>query len=140
VSVCPTSSDETGGWSYEKKQWHKHPCVTMKAKGVSFSFSSDDPAVFHTSLAWQFRVALARMELTKEDLLKANLEAINAAFCSDEVKEHMRKELCAYGREKLTYERIDNARVPTKKQTHPYRRAMSEGFVDRVHLTKSQYF
>jgi Adenosine deaminase len=105
LEVCPTSSDETGGWVYDthpqnggssrsskkKKQWSQHPIVEMLHAGLSFSFSSDDPAVFHTSLAWQYRVAMVKMGFTREEMLRCNLNAIDAAFCSPEEKSKLRR-------------------------------------------------
>jgi adenosine deaminase len=99
VEVCPTSSDETGGWNYEgPRDWKKHPAVVMREHGVSISLSSDDPAVFHTSLAWQYRLALARMELTKRDLVEMNAEAINAAFCTVETRMVLTELIVSYGK------------------------------------------
>lgn len=111
LEVCPTSSDETGGWVYpppnsngdedderkqqrkNNKQWMQHPIVDMLNAGLSFSFSSDDPAVFHTSLAWQYRVAMVKMGFTRQQMLQCNLNAIDAAFCSPEEKEKLRRHL-----------------------------------------------
>jgi adenosine deaminase len=118
IEVCPTSSDETGGWIYETKDWKSHPCVSMLEHGVSFSFSSDDPAVFHTSLAWQYRIAVAKMGLTRETLVKTNLDAIDAAFCSSEEKEELRERVRQY----------------SQRNIRSFRRAISENFADRVYL------
>lgn len=96
--VCPTSSVETGGWLYDKRDWQKHPCLTMHENDISFSLHSDDPAVFHTSLAWQYRIALAKMGMTREMILKANHDAITAAFCSEEAKDEIRARLRDFSR------------------------------------------
>ena len=124
VEVCPTSSDETGGWQYEEKDWSRHPCVTMLDHGVSLSLSSDDPAVFHTSLAWQYRTGLAKIGLTRQDIIQSNLDAIDAAFCPEEQKVALRERVKEYAR---------------KNPRHPYRHSISDNFADRVYLSAKQY-
>ena len=45
--VCPTSSNETGGWSYceqQGKNWKNHPAKDMLSNGLNVGFNSDDPA------------------------------------------------------------------------------------------------
>jgi adenosine deaminase len=126
IEVCPTSSVETGGWVYdgEVKDWQSHPCMAMLRCGVPFSFNSDDPAVFHTSLAWQYRIALAKMGLTRAQLVQTNLDGIDAAFCTPEQKEDLRANVQRYA----------------QKSARPiFRRARSEAFVDRVHLNSNVY-
>ena len=113
LEVCPTSSYETGGWVLpssppppevkegehgsggngveQYKNWMEHPIVEMDEAGLRFSFSSDDPAVFHTSLAWQYRVAMAKMDFSRQRMLQCNLDAIDAAFCSNDEKQKLRQ-------------------------------------------------
>jgi len=89
IEICPTSSLETGGWLANDNgvlNWNEHPVLIMKEKGVSLSFSSDDPAVFDTSLSWQYRIALARMGFNKKEVLKTIMDSMNAAFCKEEQK------------------------------------------------------
>lgn len=87
--ICPTSSDETGGWDYNStdnnvKDWSKHPAVILYKDNniTNITINSDDPAVFHTSLSWQYRITLIKMKhFTKKDLILMNINAIqNAAF------------------------------------------------------------
>ena len=81
VEVCPTSSRETGGWKVSgNKDWTKHPCLVMMENNVSVGFNSDDPAVFNTSLAWQYRTVVAKMKQDKSTLLAAIKCSIDAAF------------------------------------------------------------
>ena len=70
--VCPTSSNETGGWAYDcsvdsdnsgecGKEWKKHPAIDMIRYGLNVGINSDDPpAVFDTSLTWQYRIGWGR--------------------------------------------------------------------------------
>jgi adenosine deaminase len=116
--------------------------MTMKKLGIAFSFSSDDPAVFHTSLAWQYRVAIAKMGMSRQDLFQSILNAIDAAFCSNAQKEVLRERLNAYALVKKL--RLSPPSNVSKGSDHasrfPYRRAMTEAFADRVYVSKSQYF
>ena len=92
--VCPTSSRETGGWTGSK--WSEHPVVTMMEHGISAGLNSDDPAVFDTSLTWQLRIALAKINLPKSAVLKTLSNSIDAAFCDDEQKQKLHNLLQPY--------------------------------------------
>jgi adenosine deaminase len=125
VEVCPTSSVETGGWVYDEiKNWKLHPCLDMLRSGVKFSFSSDDPSVFHTSLAWQYRIALAKMGLTRKELLQTNLDAVDASFCTPEEKNYLRATLENHER---------------RSARRSFRKAATESFADRVYLSGKEY-
>ncbi|GFH59898.1 adenosine deaminase [Chaetoceros tenuissimus] len=91
--LCPTSSDETGGWSYhdeESRDWMKHPAKAMLRYGLNCGFNSDDPAVFATSLTWQYRIAIGKIGLTKHCIVKALQHSINSAFIDDDTKAALR--------------------------------------------------
>jgi adenosine deaminase len=91
LETCPTSSRETGGWEFAGAvDWTHHPCVEMIENGLSVSFNSDDPAVFNTSLSWQYRTVVAKMNQQRETLISGVLAAIDAAFCSDKQKRYLR--------------------------------------------------
>jgi adenosine deaminase len=133
IEVCPTSSVETGGWVYENKNWKEHPACSFLKHGLSFSFSSDDPAVFHTSLSWQYRIGLAKMDFTREELLQTNLNAIGGAFCSDEEKKRLSLMVQSYGASKgLELPEFLDAEDTRRS----WGRAESDGyFTDRVYLS-----
>lgn len=89
--VCPTSSVETGGWTYDAtpnqtKDWRKHPAVIMMNNGIGISFNSDDPAVFNTSLTWQLRIASAKMGLDRDIIWNILLRSVDATFLSEKGK------------------------------------------------------
>jgi len=94
--TCPTSSEETGGWTYSRKEWKKHPAVDMLRHGLNVGFNSDDPAVFDTSLTWQYRVAVGKMGLTKKCILKSLENSVNSAFLSNEEKASLRIRINEY--------------------------------------------
>mmetsp|Transcript_25113 Transcript_25113/g.37572 ORF Transcript_25113/g.37572 Transcript_25113/m.37572 type:complete len:309 (+) Transcript_25113:580-1506(+) len=99
--TCPTSSLETGGWDFKAdegkgKDWKEHPTVKMFDHGLSVGLNSDDPAVFDTSLTWQFRIAIGKMGLSKNCLCKSVYDSINAAYISNEEKASLRKLIDEY--------------------------------------------
>lgn len=91
IESCPTSSVETGGW--QKTEWKEHPANRFRDYGISVSLSSDDPAVFNTSLTWQYRIALKKMGWQKSDILHMLEDAIQASFLDDDGKEKLRRQL-----------------------------------------------
>lgn len=98
IEVCPTSSVETGGWQVvpHHKVWKNHPATTMLQNNLRIGFNSDDPAVFDTSLSWQYRIALAKMKLSREALVQSIRDSIDAAFCISEEKERLHGLLNAF--------------------------------------------
>lgn len=144
VEVCLTSSVETGGWMYqgETRRWPQHPARTMMDSRVSLSLSSDDPAVFHTSLAWQYRVALAKMNTTKKELIQTNFDAIDAAFCPIETKKDVKKLLVAFADEQgvpgFEIERSEHGVPPAERKTL-LKQVETEAFADRVYLSNAEY-
>lgn len=87
--ACPTSSDETGSWKYDEKKgkdWKEHPVISMMGYGLNVGLNSDDPAVFDTSLTWQYRVAVGKMGLTKQCIVSTLHHSINAAFIDEKDK------------------------------------------------------
>lgn len=91
--VCPTSSDETGGWTYDEKEgrdWKRHPAIQMLRYGLNVGLNSDDPAVFDTSLTWQYRIAVGKMGMTKSCILRMLECSIHSAFLDDEGKAVLR--------------------------------------------------
>lgn len=94
IEICPTSSIETGGW--KKTVWREHPGNGYWRRGLPLSLSSDDPAVFNTSLAWQYRIAMKKMGWDMSDILSMIDKAIDAAFVDDDVKSGLRQELATW--------------------------------------------
>jgi adenosine deaminase len=82
---------ETGGWI--KTDWKDHPACVLRSNGVKVSLSSDDPAVFNTSLTWQWRIAMKKMGWKESDVLEILDDAIEASFAPESQKEKIRQEL-----------------------------------------------
>ena len=94
IESCPTSSVETGGW--QKTHWRNHPAVAFRDYGIPVSLSSDDPAVFNTSLTWQYRIALKKMGFQKHDIFEMLERAIDATFQDEGSKDELRKKLAKW--------------------------------------------
>lgn len=141
VEVCPTSSVETGGWVYDEdgtRDWKKHPALIMLKHGISVSLSSDDPAVFHTSLAWQYRVALTKMMLTRQNLVEMNLMAVEAAWCSNEERARLKQLIHCYGKEKAV-DGLDHCHCHDDEVRHSWGESKTDSFSDRVYLNTEDY-
>ena len=124
VEICPTSSNETGGWAYTgEKNWKLHPMTEMVKEGLPISINSDDPGVFHTSLSWQYRVVLAKMGLDRETILQSNLHGIEGAFCSDDQKREITSKIHAFAN-----------KIGMHKDSRDWHRSLSDNFMDRVYL------
>jgi adenosine deaminase len=67
----------------------------LRRNGVKLSLSSDDPAVFNTSLTWQWRIALKKMGWNEDDVFAIMEDAIEASFAPELDKEKLRKQLTA---------------------------------------------
>jgi adenosine deaminase len=90
--ACPTSSVETGGWvKTNTTDWRDHPACILRNNAIPISLSSDDPAVFNTSLTWQWRIAMKKMGWNKDDVLQVLHDAIDASFAPNSQKETARQ-------------------------------------------------
>ena len=100
--VCPTSSVETGAWDFErcpesgKKLWDQHPVRKMIDAGLSVSLNTDDPSVFDTNLYWQYHIAQSKIGLSGDMIAQSIFHSIEAAFCDDDQKRLLRKEIRSY--------------------------------------------
>eukprot|EP00538_Stauroneis_constricta_P006579 CAMPEP_0119569740 /NCGR_PEP_ID=MMETSP1352-20130426/42526_1 /TAXON_ID=265584 /ORGANISM="Stauroneis constricta, Strain CCMP1120" /LENGTH=420 /DNA_ID=CAMNT_0007619341 /DNA_START=158 /DNA_END=1420 /DNA_ORIENTATION=- len=88
--ICPTSSVETGAWS-ESEKWENHPACKLHEAGLQMTVSSDDPAVFDTSLTAQYRIAMKEMGWSRDDVQQSLEQGINAAFLSNDEKVKLRR-------------------------------------------------
>jgi len=97
---CPTSSYETGGWNDDSARdanWTKHPMKEMMTSmNLSVSINSDDPTVFATDISEEYSIVVNKMGVPTDKIKQSNLEAIGAAFCTDELKAEIRSILNDY--------------------------------------------
>jgi len=85
---------ETGSWT--KTSWPDHPTCAFREKGLKLSLSSDDPAVFNTSLTWQWRIAMNKMGWKRKDLFEVMNDTIDALFAPEAQKNEIRQEIQNY--------------------------------------------
>jgi aminodeoxyfutalosine deaminase len=71
LEVCPASNVRTGALGVQRGKSAvgiaEHPLPELLRRGVPVTISTDDPAMFHTSLAEEYRLA-HEMGLTEEEL------------------------------------------------------------------------
>ncbi len=83
LCVAPSSNLATGAVAHVSV----HPLKTLLAAGVRVSLSADDPALFATSTAGEYRFAREKLGLTDADVRQLAGNAFHAAFCSREERE-----------------------------------------------------
>ena len=76
LECCPTSNVRTGVVG----SWSEHPIVRLHAAGVRVTVSSDDPALFATTLSDEYRLLQSRLGLARQDVEQIALQTIEAAF------------------------------------------------------------
>jgi len=77
LELCPTSNRRTGAVSASDRP---HPVRKFREAGVSFSLSTDDPALFRRTLTGELAWAERRLGFSGQDLLEIQVEAARAAF------------------------------------------------------------
>ena len=71
----------------------KHPIKALVDKGVLITINTDNRTVSNTNLNREYELLRDTFGFTDEDFLQFNMNAIEAAFISDDEKEELRKEL-----------------------------------------------
>lgn len=82
LEVCPTSNIQTcicGDYA-------SHPIVELYKSGVKTTINTDNMTVSNTTLENEYINLLENTELEYEDLVKMNMNSINAAFITEEEK------------------------------------------------------
>jgi adenosine deaminase len=80
LCVAPSSNLATGAIAHISE----HPLRKLHDAGVRVSLSADDPALFATTTAGEYRFARAKLGLGDEELHTLAGNAFHAAFCSPE--------------------------------------------------------
>jgi aminodeoxyfutalosine deaminase len=87
LEVCPTSNLRTGALARQLGQqtagYEQHPLPTFYRRGLPVTLSSDDPAMFETSLSQEY-VHVHRMGLTRMDMVRLAEASFHHAFLSSE--------------------------------------------------------
>ncbi|MDQ7825305.1 MAG: adenosine deaminase [Candidatus Eremiobacteraeota bacterium] len=83
LELCPLSNVATGVVA----SLEEHPVARYFRLGLKVTVNTDDPAMFGTSLAGEYRALMRAFGLTREDIRKLILNAIESSWCSRGEKE-----------------------------------------------------
>ena len=89
LEVCPTSNVQTCV-CYEYKD---HPIELLRNAGISMGISTDARTITNITLREEYRKLASFFGWSSQEFLKCNLDAINAAFASNRVKDRIRSHL-----------------------------------------------
>lgn len=89
LEVCPDSNLDT----MAVKSMIEHPVKKLDDAGVLITISTDNRTVSDTSLINEYNHLKNKFGYSEEDFLRFNLNAIEAAFISDEEKNELKNEL-----------------------------------------------
>lgn len=87
--VCPTSNVQTCIVQEVKGL----PIRTFLNAGIPFTISTDDPAVEGTDLKTEWEKVITAFSLSKAEVRQLMLNAVNAAFCSDDLRQQLKQEM-----------------------------------------------
>jgi adenosine deaminase len=83
LECCPTSNVVLGLYpSYEQ-----HPLRPLSDAGVRLTLGSDDPPYFGATIAGEYELCEERMGFSEHELRQITGNAIDAAFCDDELRD-----------------------------------------------------
>ncbi len=80
LEQCITSNYQTGAWADERN----HPVGELFRRGVPVTLNSDDPFIQNTDLTDDYLKAVEYFGFGFEDLVRLNLNALQAAFAGGE--------------------------------------------------------
>ena len=90
LEICPTSNLRTGALARllakPSAEIEEHPVRLLHERGVPVTISSDDPAMFRTSLLAEYAL-LPRLGFTPAEIARVARRSIEAAFAEDATKE-----------------------------------------------------
>ena len=92
LEVCPTSNIRTGVVA----DWESHPARTLIEAGALVTINTDDPAMFHSSLAGEFRVLEEIFGLDEQAIKKISLAPVQASFASPDTKRKLHDQITAW--------------------------------------------
>ncbi|XP_068120109.1 adenosine deaminase-like isoform X3 [Hyperolius riggenbachi] len=94
--MCPWSSYITGACDPD---FTKHPLIQLKKDGANFSINNDGSLSLGASLERDYEIAQNDMGFSKEDFMRANINAARSCFLPKGEKKELLELLCkAYGR------------------------------------------
>ncbi|SIQ14446.1 adenosine deaminase [Alkalispirochaeta americana] len=87
LEQCITSNYQTGSWVDEKH----HPLGRLFRAGVPVTINSDDPTIQDTDLTDDYVKACTYFDLTVDDLVTLNMNALEGAFLPDTEKSELKQ-------------------------------------------------
>ncbi|MFG1946668.1 adenosine deaminase [Nonomuraea sp. NPDC048826] len=91
LDVCPTSNVCTG----QVARIEDHPLPRMLEEGLFVTLNSDDPPMFATTLAGEYRVAARALGLGRAELAQLARNAVTASYLAQERKQALLAEIDA---------------------------------------------
>ncbi|GAA3094939.1 MULTISPECIES: adenosine deaminase [Nonomuraea] len=91
LDVCPTSNLCTG----QIGRIEDHPLPRLLAEGLFVTLNSDDPPMFATTLADEYRVAARVFGLGRQDLAELARNGVRASYLAEERKQALLAEIDA---------------------------------------------
>ena len=85
LEVCPTSNICTSIYENISDMPIKH----FMNNGINITINTDDPTVCNTKLKDELKLVANSFNLTYDDIIKFQLNAINASFASQEIKDEI---------------------------------------------------
>jgi adenosine deaminase len=92
LEVCPTSNIRTGVVA----DWGHHPARRLIEEGAMVTINSDDPAMFDTSLAGEYRALQKHFEIDDATIRRLALNSVAASFAPRERKRELERHLVAW--------------------------------------------
>lgn len=93
LEICPQSNVRTGALArllgVAEARMEEHPLRDFIARGVPVTLSTDDPAMFHTSLDESYRAAVEEMGLSAAEAVDLAEASFRYAFLRDDEKSRM---------------------------------------------------
>lgn len=99
LEICPTSNLRTNALNIQLNSSNaslsQHPLPKFFRQGIPVLISTDDPAMFHTTLNEEYSAAL-QMGLSLNDLFTINRATFEQAFLSDSLRQSFLARLAAH--------------------------------------------
>ncbi|CAM3522811.1 adenosine deaminase [Nocardioides dubius] len=92
LEVCPSSNIATRAVA----SLAEHPLAAFRAAGVPVTINSDDPPMFGTTLNREYEIAAQLLELDAAGVAELAVEAVDASFAPEAVKEDLRLRIDAH--------------------------------------------
>jgi aminodeoxyfutalosine deaminase len=90
LELCPTSNIRTGALARQigkpSTRIEEHPMKMFFERGLQITLSTDDPAMFETTLLEEYELAASRIGMSASSLLRVAEMGFQNAFASEEVK------------------------------------------------------